>query len=56
MEAKTEAKWQQLYVFTFLGFPDPNPALFYTDPNLHLSINKQKRKKNLDFYYSVTSF
>ncbi len=40
----------------FLDLPDsdPYPSLFCTNPNP--SINKQKNKKNLDFYYFVTSF
>ncbi len=39
-----------------MGFPDWNPSLFCTDPDP--SINKQKSKKNLDFYYRyiLTSF
>jgi hypothetical protein len=37
------------------GHPAPDPLLFCTDPNP--SINKQiLSKKNLDFYYFVTSF
>jgi hypothetical protein len=36
-----------------LGLSNPNPSLFCMDP--YPSINKQKSKKNLDFYYFVTS-
>ncbi len=35
-----------------LGLPDPDSSLFCTYPDP--SINKQKSKKNLDFYYFVT--
>jgi hypothetical protein len=38
----------------FLGLPDSDPSLLCTDPDP--SINKKKSKKNLNFYYFMTSF
>jgi hypothetical protein len=37
-----------------LGLPDPDPSIFYSDPDP--SIDRQKSMENLDFYYFVTSF
>jgi hypothetical protein len=51
-----------LWVCMLLGLLEPDPSSFCADtdpdPDLDLnpSINTQKRKKNLDFYYFVTSF
>jgi len=36
-----------------LGLPDPDICLFFTDPD-PIGINKQKIKKNLDFYICLT--
>jgi hypothetical protein len=44
--------WIRVHIF--LGLADPDPSLFYMDPN-H-AINNQKINKNLDFYYFVISF
>ncbi len=60
--------WIQIRrIRTFLGLPDPDPSLFCTnpdpDPSLFCTnpdpnrfIKKPNKKKNLDFYYFVTSF
>ncbi len=42
----------------FLGFPDPDPSLFVRSGSGSGSFHEQakKSKKNLEFYYFVTSF
>jgi hypothetical protein len=38
--------------YMFLVLPDPDPSLFCLDPDVdpNPSMNRQKSKKNLDFY------
>ncbi len=40
----------------FLGLPDPDPSFILSASGSDPSINKQRSKKTLDFYYFVTSF